>query len=104
FGSAFVVGAINGLLIRFANFTAIAATLAMYIGIQGLSFLLREGPGGYISAPVVDYINWQVGPIPIAFVVLVAFALAGENLLRNARAGWQLRAVGCEQESARRIG
>ena len=35
---ALVVGAINGCLIRFANFTPIAATLAMYIGLQGLTF------------------------------------------------------------------
>lgn len=104
FVGAFVVGAVNGILIRFANFTAIAATLAMYIGIQGLSFLLRDGPGGYISGGVVDIINWQVGPIPVAFVVLVAFAFAGEYALRNSRPGWQLRAMGCDQESARRIG
>ena len=104
FGGAFVVGAINGFLIRFANFTPIAATLAMYIGIQGLSFLLRDGPGGYISANVVDVINWQFGPIPVAFLVLVAFALAGEYALRNSRPGWQLRAMGSDEESARRIG
>ena len=104
FAGAFVVGAVNGFLIRFANFTAIAATLAMYIGIQGLSFLLRDGPGGYISGDVVDVINWQIGPIPVAFVVLVAFALAGEYALRNTRPGWQLRAMGSDQESARRIG
>jgi ribose transport system ATP-binding protein len=104
FGGAFVVGAINGFLIRFANFTPIAATLAMYIGIQGLSFLLRDGPGGYISATVVDVVNWQFGPIPIAFLVLVAFALAGEYALRNSRPGWQLRATGSDEESARRIG
>ena len=104
FGGAFIVGAINGFLIRFANFTPIAATLAMYIGIQGLSFLLRDGPGGYISASVVDVINWQFGPIPVAFLVLVAFALAGEYALRNLRPGWQLRAMGSNEESARRIG
>ena len=104
FVGAFVVGAVNGLLIRFANFTTIAATLAMYIGIQGLSFLLREGPGGYISGNVVDIINWQIGPIPVAFLVLVAFAVFGEYALRNSRPGWQLRAMGCDQESARRIG
>ena len=104
FAAAFIVGAVNGLLIRFANFTAIAATLAMYIGIQGLSFLLRDGPGGYISADVVDIINRQIGPIPVAFLVLVAFALAGEYALRKSRRGWQLRSVGCDQESARRIG
>jgi ribose transport system ATP-binding protein len=104
FGGAFIVGAMNGFLIRFANFTAIAATLAMYIGIQGVSFLLRDGPGGYISANVVDVINWQFGPIPLAFLVLVAFAVVGEYALRNSRPGWQLRAVGSDEESARRIG
>ena len=104
FGGAFIVGAINGILIRFANFTPIAATLAMYIGLQGMSFLLRNAPDGYISGAVVDVINWQVGPIPLAFVILVAFALAGEYGLRNMRAGWQLRAAGSNEESARRIG
>ena len=104
FGCAFGVGAINGLLIRFANFTAIAATLAMYIGIQGMSFLLRDGPGGYINATVADVINRQYGPIPLAFVVLVAFAAAGEYVLRSSRLGWQLRAIGSDEELARRIG
>ncbi len=104
FVGAFFAGLINGILIRFAKFTAIAATLAMYIGIQGLSFLLRDGPGGYIRADVVDVINRQVGPIPVAFLVLVAFAVGGEYALRNSRPGWRLRALGCDQESARRIG
>ena len=85
FVGAFVVGAVNGLLIRFANFTAIAATLAIYIGMQGLSFLLRDGPGGYINSKVVEVLNWQIGPIPVAFAVLVAFALAASIALRQTR-------------------
>jgi len=104
FAGAFVVGAINGLLIRFANFTAIAATLAMYIGLQGMSFLLRDVPGGYINAAVADVINKQYGPMPLAFLILVAFAVAGEYALRNTRAGWRLRAIGSDEESTRRIG
>ncbi len=104
FASAFIVGSINGLLIRFANFTAIAATLAMYIGLQGMSFLLRDHPDGYISSTVTDWINWQLGPIPLAFIVLVAVALCGEYILRRSKAGWQLRAVGSDEESARRMG
>jgi ribose transport system ATP-binding protein len=104
FAAAFVVGAINGCLIRFANFTPIAATLAMYIGLQGCSFLLRDGPGGYINSTVVRVITWQFGPIPLAFLVLVACALTGEYGLRNTRLGWQLRATGSDEESARRIG
>ncbi len=104
FLAAFVVGGINGILIRFANFTPIAATLAMYIGLQGMSFLLRDSPGGYINGDVVQIITWQIGPLPVAFVVLAAMAVAGEYLLRNTRAGWRLRAVGSYEESARRVG
>ena len=104
FAGAFIVGSINGLLIRFANFTPIAATLAMYIGLQGMSFLLRDSPDGYISFPVTEWINWQWGPIPVAFIVLVVTALTLEYGLRRSKQGWRLRAVGSNEESARRIG
>ncbi len=101
---AIVVGTVNGSLIRFANFTPIAATLAMYIGLQGLSFLFREGPDGYIRYDVIDFITWKLGPIPVAFVVMAIFAVGAEYMLRRSRWGWQLRAVGSDEESARRIG
>lgn len=104
FGIAAVVGTINGCLIRFANFTPIAATLAMYIGLQGMSFVLRDGPDGYINFAVMDFIGWKLGPIPLAFVVLVVIALVAERILRRNRAGWQLRAIGSDENSARRMG
>lgn len=104
FAGALVVGAINGCLIRFANFTPIAATLAMYIGLQGMSFVLRDGPGGYINFGVMDWLTWKLGPIPVAFIVLAAFAVIAEGILRTRRMGWQLRAVGSEEGSARRLG
>jgi ribose transport system ATP-binding protein len=101
---AVAVGAINGALIRFANFTPIAATLAMYIGIQGCSFLLRDGPGGYINSDVTGVLTSQIGPIPWAFVALILCVVACEYALRKTRLGWRLRAVGSDEESARRIG
>jgi ribose transport system ATP-binding protein len=104
FLGAIAVGTINGVLIRFANFTPIAATLAMYIALQGMSFLLRNAPDGYISFAVTEWINWQWGPIPVAFIVLVLTAIAGEYVLRKWRLGWRLRAVGSDEESARRMG
>jgi ribose transport system ATP-binding protein len=104
FAGAFIAGTVNGFLIRFANFTPIAATLAMYIAIQGLSFLLRDNPDGYISFAVTDWINWQWGPFPVSFLALVAIALAAEYVLRYTRAGWRLRAIGSDEESARRMG
>jgi ribose transport system ATP-binding protein len=104
FAGAFITGAVNGVLIRYANFTPIAATLAMYIAIQGLSFLLRDNPDGYINSDVTDWINWQWGPFPVAFLVLVGVALVAEYILRRTKAGWRLRAVGSNEDSARRIG
>ena len=103
-GGALAVGTINGLLIRYANFTPIAATLAMYIGLQGCSFLLRDGPGGYINNDIVAVINAQIGPLPVALIALVAVAVIGEIALRRLRAGWRLRATGSDEDVARRIG
>jgi ribose transport system ATP-binding protein len=104
FLGAFVVGGINGTLVRFANFTPIAATLAMYIGLQGMSFLVRDNPGGYINANVVEMVTAQFGPIPVAFIALAAVAVASEYLLRKTGLGWRLRATGSNEESARRVG
>jgi ribose transport system ATP-binding protein len=104
FLGALAVGTINGLLIRFANFTPIAATVVVYFAIWGCSLTARIQPDGYISYSVIDWINWQWGPIPAAFVVLCAVTLLLEYTLRKRRSGWRLRAVGSDEESARRMG
>jgi ribose transport system ATP-binding protein len=102
--SALAVGLLNGSLIRFARFTPVAATLVTYIALGGLSFTLRDAPDGYIAGPVTSAISTQVGPVPIAFVVFVLGALGLELGLRKTRFGLRLRAVGSDEESARRVG
>jgi len=99
-----VVGLVNSSLIRFGKFTAIAATLTTYIALGGFAFLLRNNPGGYINGGLAMLITTKLGPIPAAFVVLVLATLGMEFLLRKRRWGWQLRAVGSNEESARRVG
>lgn len=84
---AALVGALNGSLVRFAGFTPIAATLATYIALQGLSQLLRPEQGGYISEGVASAIQTNVGGIPVAFLVAVAAALALEFGLRRGAGG-----------------
>jgi ribose transport system ATP-binding protein len=97
-------GAINGSLIRFAKFTPVAATLAAYIALQGLSFLLRDSPGGTIASSVTGLIKTKVGPVPIVFVLLVIVAFVMEYALRYRTWGLRIRAVGSNEESARRVG
>jgi ribose transport system ATP-binding protein len=97
-------GAVNGTLIRYARFTPVAATLATYIALQGLSFLLRDAPGGNIASTVTDAITYSVGPVPVSFVVMVVLTLVLELIVRHARVGLRLRAVGSDEESARQVG
>ncbi len=101
---AAVGGSLNGILIRYGKFTAVAATLTAYIGIQGASFLLRESPDGYINASVAAAIAKTVGPIPLSFIGLAIVAVILEITLRRSQWGMRLRAVGSSEESARRLG
>jgi ribose transport system ATP-binding protein len=101
---AAVTGAVNGALIRYGKFTAVAATLATYIGLQGFSYLLRDHPDGLISSAVTDGITVGLGPVPLAFVVLVVLTGVMEYGLRKRRWGLWLRAVGSHEESARTLG
>jgi ribose transport system ATP-binding protein len=103
-GCALAVGLLNGSLIRFARFTPVAATLVTYIALGGLAFTLRDAPDGYIAASVTERISTKVGPVPIVFVLFVLCAFVLELWLRRARSGLRLRAVGSEEESARRVG
>ncbi len=104
FACALGVGLLNGALIRYAKFTPVAATLVTYIGLGGLAFTLRSAPDGYITASVTDVISKKVGPVPVAFVAFVLCALGLELGLRRSRFGLRLRAVGSDEESARRVG
>jgi ribose transport system ATP-binding protein len=101
---AAATGAVNGSLIRFAKFTPVAATLATYIALQGLSFLLRESPGGNIAPSITNAIKTKIGPVPVVFIVLVVVTVAMEYALRYRAGGLRLRAVGSNEESARRVG
>ena len=101
---AALVGLLNSALIRFVKFTAIAATLTTYIAIGGFAFILRPEPDGYISIAVSDILNSAIGPIPNVFIALVIATIGMEYLLRKSRWGWQLRAVGSNEESARQVG
>ncbi len=104
FATALAVGLINGSAIRFGRFTPVAATLATYIALQGVSLLLRHEQGGFIKQGIVDKINATVGTVPWAFIAAVVLAVVLEVLLRRSRWGLSVRAVGSEDGAAHRLG
>jgi ribose transport system permease protein/ribose transport system ATP-binding protein len=98
------VGLVNGVLIRWAGLSPVLATLATYIVLQGVSLLLRPQPEGSLSTAFTGDLTWQFGAIPVAFVVAVVLAVLGDAVLKRRAAGLELRAVGSNQERARRMG
>jgi ribose transport system ATP-binding protein len=104
FGAGALVGLVNGSLVRFGNFTSVAATLGIYIVIQGISVILRPQPGGSIDGDVISVIQTTVYGIPIAFIVAIILGVGLEIALRYTRWGLSIRAVGSNEQSAARIG
>jgi ribose transport system ATP-binding protein len=101
---ALATGTINGTLIRAGRFTPVAATLAMYIALQGISLLLRPVQDGYIKTSVTDAITTKIGVIPVAFLVAVCLGILLEYALRYTRWGMALRAAGSREQAAHRLG
>jgi ribose transport system ATP-binding protein len=99
-----VVGLVNGALVRIVKLAPVLATLATLFVLGGIALLLRPVPGGFIDRPLLDLITTTLGPIPIAFIVVVVVAIGAEWMLRRSRAGLELRAVGSNEERARRLG
>lgn len=103
-GTGAVVGLLNGALVRFANFTAVAATLGVSIILQGISVLLRPYPDGSIDSDVIAVIQANVGGIPVAFIAVTVLAIALDIALRTTRWGLSIRAVGSSVEAAAKLG
>ena len=103
-GVAAASGLLNGVLVRYGGFTSVAATLTLYIGLQGVSLLLRPFQGGFISTGITDLITATTGSVPLAFIAAVVVAVGLELALRLTPWGRGLRAVGSHEDSARRLG
>ena len=101
---AAAVGMANWFLTRKARITPVIATLTTYMGLQGISLLLRPIPDGLFNSDVTAAIGSQIGFVPVAFILCVALVVVLEYGLRRSRWGFSLRAVGSNEANARRVG
>jgi len=101
---AIACGVVNWALIDRIKLSPLVATLATFFALQALSLLLRPTPGGIIDGEIVDAITAQIGPIPIAFIVVVVLAIALQIVLVRTRWGLAVRAIGSDPEVARVVG
>lgn len=97
-------GIFNAVLIRVLKLPSIVATLGTLGILEGAALLLRDHPEGPISSEAVDGLTKSVGFVPIAFIVVVVLAVAGDVWLYRTRTGLATRAVGLDETSSRRLG
>lgn len=103
-GIGLATGVLNATLIRVIGLPSIIATLGTLSILQGVSLLLRDHPEGAISGDFARALSKSVGFMPIAFVGVVALAVAWDFWLYRSRGGLSVRAVGLDETSARRLG
>ncbi len=72
--SGVALGLVNAGLIRGVKIPSIIATLATLSILDGLSLTLRPTAQGTISGDLVTVLTASIGPIPIAFIVVVVGA------------------------------
>ena len=98
------LGLVNAGLVRGLKMPSIIATLATLSILDGLSLTLRPTAQGIINPDLVAVLVTKVGPIPVAFLVLVVAAALMDLWLHASGSGLQVRAVGLDDRSAKRAG
>ncbi len=97
-------GIFNAVLICVLKLPSIIATLGTLSILEGASLLFRDHPEGAISSDAVSGLTKSVSFVPIAFIAVVAIAIAGDVWLYRTRTGLATRAVGLDETSSRRLG
>jgi ribose transport system ATP-binding protein len=97
-------GYLQGVLVTRLKLPAIVVTLSSFIGLQGVSLLLRPRPGGTISDGVSEFFGTTILGVPTGMLMALVAVLAFEWILFRWQAGRKLRAVGSNPLASLRLG
>jgi ribose transport system ATP-binding protein len=97
-------GLVQGWLVTWLNIPAIVVTLATFIGLQGMSLVLRPQAGGEITDIISNVTQWGFGAVPACFVAVAIIVAVFEFGLFRTALGRRLRAVGSNPLAAIRVG
>jgi 5-methylthioadenosine/S-adenosylhomocysteine deaminase len=102
--AALGLGLVNAGLVRGVKMPSIIATLATMSILDGISLNLRPSAQGTISPQLVSFLKTSVGPIPVAFILVVVGAIVADVWLHGSGSGLAVRAVGFDERAAKRSG
>jgi ribose transport system ATP-binding protein len=99
-------GLLQGLLITSLRLPAIVVTIATFIGLQGVSLLLRPVAAGSIDDAVSDAAQFPIGAwfLPAGLVLTLVTVAGAEWLLYRTAFGRNFRAVGSSPLASHRLG
>lgn len=100
-GVAAAVGLANGLIVTKLQVNPFIATLGMALILQGVLESRYEGPAGETTRDFQRLGYDRIGPVPVAFLVMLAVAAVAWWFLSRTRAGHHVYAVGGDAEVAR---
>ncbi len=103
-GCGLVLGLVNAGLVRGVKIPSIIATLATLSILDGISLTLRPTAQGVISPDLVSVLTSRIGPIPLAFIIIVVGAGLLDVWLHASGSGLAVRAVGFDEQAAKRGG
>jgi ribose transport system ATP-binding protein len=97
-------GLLQGLLITALRLPAIVVTIATFIGLQGVSLLLRPVAAGVISDTISDAAQFPIWFLPAGLVLALAMIGGAEWILFCTGFGRSFRAVGSSPLASLRLG
>ena len=99
-----IFGLLQGFLITSLRLPAIVVTIATFIGLQGVSLLLRPTAAGQIDDAISNAAQFPIGFLPAGLVLTLAMVLCAEWLLFRTGFGRSFRAVGSSPLASYRLG
>jgi ribose transport system ATP-binding protein len=99
-----VFGLLQGLLITALRLPAIVVTIATFIGLQGVSLLLRPTAAGMIDDAISDAAQFPLGLLPAGVALTLAMVAGAEWVLYRTGFGRSFRAVGSNPLASHRLG
>jgi ribose transport system ATP-binding protein len=97
-------GLLQGLLITSLRLPAIVVTIATFIGLQGVSLLLRPTAAGQIDDAISDAAQFPLLFLPAGLVLTLVMVAGAEYLLYRTAFGRSFRAVGSSPLASHRLG
>ena len=103
-GFGALIGLMNGLLIAKRNVPPFVATLGMLVLIRGAQNAYTQGvPSGEVPNGL-KMLNLSLGPLPVSFVIWIAFTALLAFILSMTPFGRRVYAIGSNREAARLSG